>query len=186
MTEFSREYVTDFNEVGAVQDELIPAGTIVPVMMSIRSGGYGPEGCLAKSRGTGALYLHTMLMVTNGPHIMRRFYHMFGVHSNEHGNVWVEKGLSQLRAVLESARNILPTDMSDAAKEQRKVASYKDFDGMEFLAKVGIDTPKNPQYKTANCIQCVVTPNWKEYAEHKPKSAENVSLQGAWPLLKRG
>jgi hypothetical protein len=98
----------------------------------------------------------------------------------------VEKGLGQLRAVLESARNISPMDTSDAAKEARKVASYKDFDCLEFLIKVGIETPKNPQYKKANSIQCVITPDFKEYAEHRANSAENIGIQVAWPLLKRG
>jgi hypothetical protein len=182
MSEFSREFVTDFNDIGPSNDELIPAGTIVSVRMMVRNGGYGPDGFLAKSRGTGALYLNAMLMVTEGPYILRRIFHRFGVYSSETGNVWVEKGLRQLRAALESARNILPTDLSDSAKEQRKVDSYKDFDGLEFLIKVGIDTPKNPQYKTENCVLCVVTPDWKEYAEHK----KDQGLQGAWPLLKRG
>jgi hypothetical protein len=186
MTEYSREYVTNFNEVEANQSELIPAGTIVIVLMSVRNGGYGPDAMLAKSRGTGALYLNTMLIVTDGPYILRRIYHRFGVYSSEHGNVWIERGLSQLRAVLESARNILPTDTSENAQEQRKVASYKDFDGLEFLVKVGIDTPKNPQYKATNCVQCVVTPDWKEYVEYKSKAAETVGIQAAWPLLKRG
>jgi hypothetical protein len=182
MSEFSREYVTDFNDIGASSDELIPAGTIAPVRMTVRSGGYGPDQMLTKSRGTGALYLNTMLLVTEGPYILRRIFHRFGVYSNEQGNDWIEKGLRQLRAVLESARNISPTDTSDTAQIARKVANYKEFDGLEFLIKVGIETPKNPQYKTENCMQCVVTPNFKEYEEYKA----NQGVQVAWPLLKRG
>jgi hypothetical protein len=182
MSEFSREFVTDFNDIAGSQDELIPAGTIVSVRMTVRSGGYGPEQMLTKSRGTGALYLNTMLFVTEGTYILRRIFHRFGVYSNEQGNDWVEKGLRQLRAALESARNILPEDMSDAAKNARKVASYKEFDGLEFLIKVGIETPKNPQYNKANSVQCVITPDFKEYTEYK--SAHD--MQVAWPLLKRG
>jgi hypothetical protein len=182
MNEYSREYITDFNDVAGVQDELIPAGTIVNVRLMIRSGGYGPDGLLAKSRGTGAFYLNTMLIVTDGPYILRRIFHRFGVYSQEHGNLWIEKGLSQLRAALESAKGILPTDISDAAKNARKVVSYKDFDGLEFLLKVGIVTPKNPEYKKENCVQCIVTPDWKEYSEYKA----NQETQVPWPLLKRG
>jgi hypothetical protein len=182
MSEYSREYVTDFNDVAGVQDEFIPVGTIVGVRMMVRSGGYGPDGFLAKSRGTGAFYLNTMLIVIDGPYILRRIFHRFGVYSQEQGNMWVEKGLSQLRAVLESARSILPTDMSDTAKNARKVASYKEFDGLEFLIKVGIETPKNPQYNKANSIQCVITPDFKEYTEYK----SDHDMQVDWPLLKRG
>ncbi|MDR1551815.1 MAG: hypothetical protein LBS14_04025 [Holosporaceae bacterium] len=182
MSEFSRDYVTDFNDIGANPDEFIPVGTIASVRMTVRNGGYGPDCFLAKSRGTGALYLNAMLIVTEGPYILRRIFHRFGVYSDEPGNEWVEKGLRQLRAALESARNISPKDISDLAKDQRKVDGYKDFDGLEFLIKVGIETPKNPQYKTANCIQCIITPDMKEYAKHK----ESQSMPGTWPLLKRG
>jgi hypothetical protein len=126
-----------------------------------------------------------MLIVTDGVYALRRIYHRFGVKAYEPGNFWIEKGLSQLRAILESARNILPTDTSDAAKEKRKISSYKDFDCLEFLIKVGIETPKNPQYNKANSIQCVVTPDFKEYAEYKANAEESIGAQAAWPLLKR-
>jgi hypothetical protein len=171
----------NFNDIGAVQEEMIPAGTFVNVRMTVRPGGYGPDQILTKSRGTGALYLNAMLLVTGGPYILRRIFHRFGIYSQGQENDWIDKGLRQLRTVLESARNILPTDMSEAAKDARKVASYNDFNGLEFLIKVGIETPKNPQYKTENCLQCVVTPDWKEYAEQRA----NQAMQGAWPLLKR-
>jgi hypothetical protein len=148
--------------------------------MSVRSGGHGPDGVLTKSRGTGVLYLNTMLVITEGIYAWRRIYHRFGIQAYEPGNTWVEKGLSQLRAILESARGIMPSDNSDVAKEKRKVASYKDFDGLEFLIKVGIEVPKNPQYKTENRVLSIITPNMKEYRERKQV------IQAAWPLLGRG
>jgi hypothetical protein len=174
------EYIFDFNEITATQDEMIPVGTVVPVRMIVRIGGYGPDQMLTKSRGTGALYLNTMLIVTEGPYILRRLFHRFGIHSSEQGNDWVNKGLRQLRAALESARNILPSDMSEKAQEERKIASYKDFDGLEFLIKVGIEISKNPQYKSKNCIQTIITPDFEEYTTYKTNSESNIS----WPLFK--
>jgi hypothetical protein len=182
MSEFKTEYPFDFNEVGAAQSELIPAGTVVNVRLLIKNGGFGPDGILAKSRGTGILYLNTMLIVIEGPYALRKITHRFGVQAYEPGNEWVEKGLIQLRAILESARNVSSADESEAAKEKRRVASYKDFDGLEFLIKVGVEVPKNPQYKTENRVLCVVTPDMKEYLERKATQG----LQAAWPLLRRG
>jgi hypothetical protein len=59
----------------------------------------------------------------------------------------------------------LPTDSSEEAKEKRQIKSYRDFDGLEFLVKVGIEMPKNPQYQPENCVQTVITPDFKEYKE---------------------
>jgi hypothetical protein len=179
MGEYTREYPLDFNEFTHRENEMIPVGAIVKVRMTVRNGGYGPDLILTKSRGTGALYLNTMLFVSDGPYILRRIYHRFGVYSSEYGNKWVEKGLGQLRAVLESARNILPLDESPEVQAKRRVASYKEFDGLEFVVKVGIETPKNPLYKTENCIREIITPDKAEYAQHK-------ETQGiAWPFMGR-
>jgi hypothetical protein len=68
---------------------------------------------------------------------------------------------SRLRAILESARGIKPTDVSEAAKKAR-VADYKDFDGIRFLAKIGVE-PAKGEYRAKNILAAVVTPDQKEW-----------------------
>jgi hypothetical protein len=68
---------------------------------------------------------------------------------------------SRLRAILESARGIKPTDVSEAAKKAR-VAEYRDFDGIRFLAKIGVE-PAKGEYRAKNTIAMVITPDMKEW-----------------------
>lgn len=169
--------IMDFNDITSRENDLIPAGTFVKVRMSIRSGGYGSDGILSKTKNTNTLYLNAMLIVTEGIYTLRKIYHCFpvqgpeglqgpgGLQGPDLHDSWVEKGQRQLRLVLESAHHILPTDTSEEAKKLRKVQSYREFDGLTFLIKVGVENSKNPQYPPKNCVQSIVTPDWPEYSK---------------------
>ena len=50
-----------------------------------------------------------------------------------------EIGLSTLRSIIESANNIDPSDMSEAAVQRRNIGGVNDLSGMEICAKVGIE-----------------------------------------------
>lgn len=43
-----------------------------------------------------------------------------------------------LRAILESARRVTPSDTSSGAEKRRQIQSWKDFDGLLFAAELGI------------------------------------------------
>lgn len=156
-------FIMDFNEVVSREDDLIPAGTFVKVRMALNPGGYGPEGMLSQTRNTQILYLNTVLTVTEGMYASRKIFHRFPVQGSDPRDTWVVRGLLQLRRVLESARHILPSDTSEEAQNLRKIQSYQDFNGLVFPIKVGVEKPKNAMYAPANCIHCIVTPNWPEY-----------------------
>lgn len=169
--------IMDFNAVMGRENDLIPAGTFLKVRLSISPGGYGAEGLLSKTRNTNIWYLKTMLIVVEGIYTLRKIYHRFAVQGPDPHDSWVEKGQRQLRMVLESARNILPTDTSEAAQNLRKVQSYNDFNGLTFCIKAGVETPKNPVYAPANCIQRIITPDCPEY------QAEPIDMPHPnWPL----
>lgn len=159
----------DFNAVGARTPDLIPAGTIVKVRMLVKNGGYGPDGTLTKSKQTGVLYINALLIVLEGAYAARQICARLGVQEGEPGREpgqWVQKGLRQLRAILESARNVRPTDMSESAKEKRRIRSYQDFDHLEFLIKVGVENPHDPRFSPQNYLRYVVTPDWPEFAAY--------------------
>jgi hypothetical protein len=63
-----------------------------------------------------------------------------------------------LRAILESARGITPDDKSEAAQAARRVTSYGDFEGLRFMARVGVRPPKDG-YPAKNTISEVLTPD---------------------------
>lgn len=77
-----------------------------------------------------------------------------------------------LRAILESARGIKPNDQSDAAKKARFTESYRDFDGLRFMIRVGVQPAENG-YKAKNILNEVITPDrvdWKAVTQ-VPKTA---------------
>jgi hypothetical protein len=67
-----------------------------------------------------------------------------------------------LRAILESARGVKPDDKSEPAQESRRVASYDDFNGLHFIARIGIEPARNG-YKAKNTLAEVITPDRRDW-----------------------
>lgn len=147
--------------------ELIPAGTIAPVIMTIRPGGKGPEGWLTESKSSDAMYLNCEFTVTEGPFAKRKLWSNLtwtGGKKNDKGqSMGGEITRSTLRAMLESARNIMPEDMSEKAMAARRVNSFGEFDGLEFVIKIGVEKNKDSAYPDKNKILSVVTPDKPDY-----------------------
>jgi len=72
---------------------------------------------------------------------------------------------STLRGILESARGIDPKDESEAAKAKRIVSGFGDFDGMEFVAKIGVQV--DAQYGDKNQLDRPVPVTSKDYSAVK-------------------
>jgi hypothetical protein len=67
----------------------------------------------------------------------------------------------KLRAIIESARGIKPTDVSESAKKAR-VVEYVDFNGIRFLAQIGVE-PARGDYRAKNFLAQIITPERKEW-----------------------
>ncbi len=158
----------DFNDAPRQQSfELIPAGTIVPVAMKVRPGGVGEGGWLKASQSSDAMMLDCEFVVTEGEYANRKFWSYFvlsGGKLNDKGeSIGGNISRGQLRAILESARNINPTDESPQARQARSVDNWGDMNGMVFLCRVGIQKDKTGQYDDKNVIKAVITPDMPEY-----------------------
>ena len=159
--------------------ELIPDGVIVPVVMNIRPGGVGEGGWLTSSKSSDAEMLDCELTVCDGPYTKRKIFTYMTVSGGKLNDKGESIGgnitRSTLRAILESARNINPNDMSEAADEKRRVMGFGDFNGVVFLMKVGIEKDKTGQYSDKNKVKAIITPDMKQYAEgftkEKPSEA---------------
>jgi hypothetical protein len=92
--------------------------------------------------------------------------------------------MRRLRAILESARGVKPTDISDAAKKAR-VAEYSDFDGIRFVAKIGVE-PARGDYKAKNILAEAITPDRKEWhpVNQEAKPVANAATSNVTSIAK--
>ena len=159
----------DFNDAQAQQGafDLIPRSTIVPVRMTIKPGGHDDAsqgwtgGYASQSFDTGSVYLACEFIVTAGPFAKRKLWSNVGLHSPK-GPVWGQMGRSFIRAVLNSARGVHPQDNSPQAAIARRINSFADLDGLEFLARV--DVEKDGKGEDRNVVKIAIEPDHKDYA----------------------
>ena len=169
----------DFNDATGKQrsTDLIPANTITTVAMHVISGNAGPGGWLTRSKDQRSEALKVEFTVIDGEFARRKFWGLLTLAgtTDGHGQM-AETNRALLCAILESARNIMPKDMSEAAKQARQVESYGDFDGLCFVAKIGIKKgePKpngDGNYPDKNVLLEAITPDHKQWhsVERQPR-----------------
>ena len=167
-------YIYDFNNIESPAKELIPAGTIAPVKLTMEAGGQAPEGLLTKTKSADMYYMHALLTIIEGPYVQQTLHHRFAVRGTHPQDRWALRGLQDLRRVLESARNIHPTDPSEEAKAKRRIQSYREFDGLCFLIKIGVKpgnvsaTAPTVRYAPENCISTILLPGMADYRPVSP------------------
>lgn len=171
----------DFNDAEAQQGafDIIPKGITVPVRMTLKPGGHDDHnqgwsgGYATESFDTGAIYLACEFVVTSGPFAKRKMWSNVGLYSKK-GPTWGQMGRSFIRAALNSARNVQPQDNSPQAASARRIESFADLDGLEFIARV--DVEKDAKGADRNVVKQAVEPDHKDYA----------SLMSATPGTPRG
>jgi hypothetical protein len=178
--------MTDFNSVGEQKSfDVIPDRTVAVVQLNIRPGNAGENGLLKRSRSGEAEALDCELVVVEGSYAKRKFWDFMTLSGTTDGHATAaDISRRKLRAILESARGIKPTDVSEAAKKAR-IAEYQDFDGIRFLARIGVE-PAKGDYRAKNFVAEVITPDRKEWhpIEQLPRSTlspRNVTIvKPAW------
>jgi hypothetical protein len=161
--------------------DLIPAGTIVTVQLTVRPGGAGEGDLLKRSQDGNCEMLDLEFVVVDGKHAKRKFWERMVVAGTTDGHkTAAEISRGKLRAILESARGIKSDDISDEARKAR-TAGFQDFDGLRFMAKIGVEKgkPRNDgtgeNYADRNVLAMVITPDRKDWhaTEQAPRPAAN-------------
>jgi hypothetical protein len=150
--------------------DLIPNKTPVKVAMKIRAGGYNDPskgwtgGYATHKAESGAVYLDAEFTIIGGKYDKRKVWSLIGLHSSK-GPKWEQMGRSFIRAALESARGIGPTDASELAMKARQISGFGDLDGLEFAAFVEVQkADAGSGYSDKNIIQTVIPATHKDYA----------------------
>lgn len=155
----------DFNTAPEQEDrsELIPPGTVAKMVMLIRTGdGWGDDPFITQSKTSEAKYLNCEFTISSGKHSKRKFWQ--NIMLDGVSDMAISISRATLRAILESGRNIHPTDASENAMAGRHINGLDDFNGLEFVGKIGIDKAKpNSGYDDKNKLALVITPDKPEY-----------------------
>jgi hypothetical protein len=182
--------------------ELIPDGTFARVALTIRPGGLNgatsaDAGLLKASGSSDAKLLDCEFTVVEGPYARRKFWQTFTVAGGKVDEKGQSKGWniakSAFRAMVDSALGLDPKDDSTAAKAKRVISGLRQLDGIAFVARIMVEPASNPNYKDANKLANVVTPDEPQYAavlrgetvppdpvNAKPRKVEAVAAAPAW------
>lgn len=166
--------------------DLIPHGTTAVVQMKIRPGNVGEDGWLKRSADGNSEALDTELTIRGAPYDGRKLWLLLTLSGTTEGHAKAAE-ISRIRlcAILESARGIRPGDESEAARQGRHANSYADFNGIVFIAKIGIEKGKprpngnGDYFPDKNTIIEIVTPDrneWHKLDQPTPQAASGGAV----------
>jgi hypothetical protein len=171
----------DYSEAPPPRDsyEMIPDGTVAEVQLHIRPGNAGEDGMCKRSKDGNCEMLDCEFDVVSGPYAKRKFWVNFVLAGTTSGHAQAaDISRGHLRGILESARGIQPGDTSAQARAGR-TATLKDFDGLVFIARIGIEKGKlkndgsGESWADKNTLSTAVTPDKKDWHVVKPTPSSN-------------
>ena len=166
----------DYTDAPPPSFELMPDGTVATVSTHIRPGGVGEDAMLKRSKAGDAEMLDLEFTLIDGPYEGRKFWsNLLLVGTTEGQKKMAAGNLGVLKAIIDSALGLMPNDVSAEARAARTV-SIKQFEGMNFIAKIGVEKggPKNDgsgNYPDKNVLAGVITKDktgWRAVEQQPP------------------
>jgi hypothetical protein len=149
--------------------EVIPAGTLVTLVMKIRPGTIGVEGLCKRSSKGDSEGVDTEYLVKGGEYEgrkIRAFQLLDGVTAGHAEAAGITRAL--LRAIFEAVNGINPKDVSAETDARRNGATLAGFNGATFLATLEVEFggPRpdgNGRYRDKNTIGKILRVGDKDY-----------------------
>lgn len=180
----------DFNNAEKQQSfEIMPNGTIAPVLMKIRPGSFDDPangwtgGYATRNQNSGAVYLDCEFVLIGGQFAKRKVWTLIGLHSSKGPN-WANMGRTMIRSILNSSRGVADDDETASAQAKRQISGFEDLNGIEFLARISIEKGQGG-YDDKNVIQSAVMPGTKAWTDYmasgtwKPGNSGGVATASA-------
>jgi hypothetical protein len=173
--------VQDFNnaEPARAMGELIPAGTMAMVSLTLRPGGVGDDGWLKNTKDGEAEMLDMEFTIDAGPNSRRKFWMNGMVEGNGTENhtkaIAITRG--HVRGILESARGIKPSDDTPAAVAGRQINGWGDLDGLRFPCRIGVEKgglkdkmiPNGDRFADKNTLSIAIAVDDRDYVSPGPQ-----------------
>jgi hypothetical protein len=165
----------NFNAVA--DDYLRRDRTPVLVQINLRSGDDYRDGILKPTKARDAWGLDVEYTVREGKDAKRKIFGYVMVEGTTEGQKGMIEGRSLpfLKGVLNSAYFLDPADQSPAACAKRQVEAWRDFDGLCFLAEIGVEKGKDG-YPDKNVVTRAITRDMPQWNGRAP--IEQVGLTG--------
>src|SRR5215831_12036362 len=149
--------------------EVIPAGTLVTLVMKIRAGTIGVEGLCKRSSKGDSEGVDVEYIVKGGDHDGRKLYAFQLLDGTTAGHAKAaEITRALLRAIFEAVNAIDPKDETPEADARRNSATLAGFNGATFLATLEVEPggqrpDGNGRYRDKNVIGKVLRVGDKGY-----------------------
>jgi hypothetical protein len=147
-------------------DDLIRAGTIAVVQPRIQFGD-GTDNVLTRTKAGDAEMLKLELTILEGEFARRKFFASLLVNGTTDGQkIMAERNNATLKRIIASAKFL---DLSDRSPETltKYQMEYRDFDGLRFLAEIGIE-PGKDGFEDKNVIARVITKDMPQWGSRRP------------------
>lgn len=144
----------------------IPEGSIIPFRMTVRPPKAGKEGsthALFCKSGKGNEYIDCEFEA-QGHFGGRKVWQNFTLIGSDQA---AKISMRTLRAIVESARGIAPSDASPTATAGRQLSDWHDFNGMTFLAEMKCvvqQSTRDGQWYVNNEFKKIITPDDPKYS----------------------
>jgi hypothetical protein len=172
----------DFNNAGERKVfDVIPDNEICAVQMTVKPGGAGQDGWLTRAQDGNSEHLNCVSTVLDGVHAKRKIFMRWtvaGVGDNHAEAIRISR--EALKAILRSARNIRADDKSETAQAALRTKGWREFDGLRFVVRVGVEPPKSG-YPAKNTIKEVITPEHQKWRKVEQVAATAKPTGNAAP-----
>lgn len=142
---------------------LIPANTFAKARLVIKPGNHFSDPMLTGSKIGDSSYLNVEFIILEGQYAKRKIFDKIGITGSD---VWINMGKARIRAILESAKNINPKDMSETAMNARKINSFDELNNLDVVIKIGVESDKSGAYQDKNRVVSIITPDHASYKEY--------------------
>jgi hypothetical protein len=141
--------------------DLIPEKTIAIVQMRVRSGD-ATDGVLKRTKAGDGEGLDVEFMLLNTDYAKRKLFAFILLIGTTDGQKQMcERNGVFLKQIVDSAKFLDPNDKSPEARKARTM-NYRDFDGLRFLAEIGVEQGRNG-YPDKNVIIKAITKDRAEW-----------------------
>ena len=142
------------------------------------------DGWATLSKAGTSIYLACEFVILSGEYEHRKVWSNIGLCNmnsrlGTEGDRYADIGRSMIKAILDSANSLHPTDKSPKAEKLRTIKSFADLDNLIFVAEITIDDRGN---KPRNEIKTIITPDHAKYSEHIKKQTDDNFLGDEVPF----